>query len=152
MNFSAETMVNEIALSNPEALRMFESSENEAKIDGAHSSFPFFVRMAYAWLIVAAVLGVAATRWDTSGGIWGASRRALTVGCISVMIVSVGQRILPAFAGMRKLWSTKLMFAGLTLLTLGSTLRVSSEIIAYQGYAAWAWSVLPIPALCELRG
>jgi hypothetical protein len=134
------------------ALRMFEPSEKEAKIRGVHSSFPFFVRMAYVWLIVAAVLGVAATHWDTSGGIWGASRHALTVGFISVMILSVGQRILPAFAGMRMLWSTKLMFAGLALVTLGCTLRVSCEIIAYQGYAAWAWSVLPISALCELAG
>ena len=25
-------------------------------------------------------------------------------------------------------------------------------MIAYQGYAAWAWSVLPISALCELAG
>ena len=58
------------------ALRMFERSEKEAKIRGVHSSFPFFVRMAYGWLLVAAVLGVAATRWDTSGGIWGASRHA----------------------------------------------------------------------------
>lgn len=134
------------------ALRMFEPSEKEAKIRGVHSSFPFFVRMAYVWLIVAAVLGAAATRWDTSGGIWGASRHALTVGFISVMILSVGQRILPAFAGMRMLWSTKLMFAGLVLVTLGCTLRVSCEIIAYQGYAAWAWFVLPISALCELAG
>jgi uncharacterized protein involved in response to NO len=134
------------------ALRMFEPSEKEAKIRGVHSSFPFFVRMAYVWLIVAAVLGVAAGRWDTSGGIWGSSRHALTVGFISVMILSVGQRILPAFSGMRMLWSTKLMFAGLALVTLGCTLRVSCEIIAYQGYAAWAWSVLPISALCELAG
>jgi uncharacterized protein involved in response to NO len=134
------------------ALRMFEASEKEVKIRGVHSSFPFFVRMAYGWLVVAAVLGVAATRWDTSGGIWGASRHALTVGFISVMILSVGQRILPAFAGMRMLWSTKLMFAGLAFVTLGCTLRVSSEIIAYQGYATWAWSVLPISALCELAG
>jgi uncharacterized protein involved in response to NO len=134
------------------ALRMLEPSEKEAKVRGVHSSFPFFVRMAYLWLIVAAVLGVAATRWDTSGGIWGASRHALTVGFVSVMILSVGQRILPAFAGMRLLWSTKLMFAGLALVTLGCTLRVSSEIIAYQGYATWAWSVLPISALCELAG
>ena len=50
------------------------------------------------------------------------------------------------------LWSTKLMFAGLALVTLGCALRVSCEIIAYQGYAAWAWSVLPISALCELAG
>ena len=35
---------------------------------------------------------------------------------------------------------------------IGCTLRVSCEIIAYQGYAAWAWSVLPISALCELAG
>lgn len=134
------------------ALHMFEPSDKEAKIRGVHSSFPVFVRMAYVWLIVAAVLGVAATHWDTSGGIWGASRHALTVGFISVMILSVGQRILPAFAGMRMLWSTKLMFAGLALVTLGCALRVSCEIIAYQGYAAWAWSVLPISALCELAG
>ena len=114
------------------ALRMFEPSDKEAKIRGVHSSFPFFVRMAYVWLVVAAILGVAATRWDTSGGIWGASRHALTVGFVSIMILSVGQRILPAFAGMRMLWSTKLMFTGLLLVTLGCTLRVTSEIIAYQ--------------------
>jgi uncharacterized protein involved in response to NO len=134
------------------ALRMFEPSEKEAKIRGVHSSFPFFVRMAYGWLLVAASLGVAATRWDTSGGIWGASRHALTVGFISVMILSIGQRILPAFAGMRLLWSTRLMFVGLMLLTIGCTLRVSSEVLAYQGYANWAWSVLPVSALLELAG
>ena len=106
--------------------------------------------MAYVWLIVAAFLGTAAVRWDHSGGIWGASRHALTVGFISVMILSVGQRILPAFVGMRKLWSTKLMFAGLALLTLGCTLRVSCEVLAYQGYASWAWPVLPVSALIEL--
>lgn len=134
------------------ALRMFEPAVSEPKIRGVHSSFPFFVRTAYVWLLVAAALGVAAVQWDTSGGIWGASRHALTVGFISVMILSVGQRILPAFAGMRLLWSTKLMLIGLLLVTLGCTLRVSCEIIAYQGYGAWAWSVLPISALCELAG
>ncbi len=134
------------------ALRMFEPARQEAKIRGVHSSFPFFIRMAYVWLVIAAVLGVAAVLWDSSGGIWGASRHALTVGFIAVMIMSVGQRILPAFAGMRSLWSTKLMFAGLALVTLGCTLRVSCEILAYQGYAAWAWPVLPISALCELAG
>ena len=44
------------------------------------------------------------------------------------------------------------MFAGLLLLTIGCTLRVSSEVLAYQGYANWAWSVLPIAALLELAG
>jgi len=134
------------------ALRMFEPACQKPKIRGVHSSFPFFIRMAYVWLVIAAVLGVAAWLWDSSGGIWGASRHVLTVGFIAVMIMCVGQRILPAFAGMRALWSTKLMFAGLALVTLGCTLRVSGEIIAYQGYAAWAWHVLPASALCELAG
>ena len=134
------------------AIRVFERGEQQAKIKGIHQTFPLFVRMAYGWLIVAALLGIAASIWDTSGGIWGASRHALTVGFIAVMVLSVGQRILPAFAGMRLLWSPRLMFAGLFLLTIGCTLRVSCEVLAYQGYAAWAWSALPFSALFELAG
>ena len=134
------------------ALRMFEPARQEPKTRGVHPSFPFFVRMAYGWLLVAALLGVGAAVWDSSGGIWGASRHALTVGFVAVMVFCVGQRILPAFAGMRLLWSTRLMFAGLLLLTVGCSLRVSSEVLAYQGYANWAWSVLPISALLELAG
>jgi uncharacterized protein involved in response to NO len=134
------------------ALRIFESSRQEPKTRGVHWSFPFFVRMAYGWLLVAGLLGIAAAHWDSSGGIWGASRHALTVGFIGVMVLSVGQRILPAFAGMRLLWSTGLMFASLALLTIGCTLRVSCEILAYQGYASWAWDVLPVSAVLELAG
>lgn len=134
------------------ALRMFESSQQEPKTRGVHGSFPFFVRMAYGWLLVAGLLGIGASRWDSSGGIWGASRHALTVGFIAVMVLSVGQRILPAFAGMRLLWSTGLMFAGLALLMIGCALRVSCEILAYQGYASWAWDVLPVSAVLELLG
>ncbi len=134
------------------ALRIFEAAQQEPKTRGVHASFPFFVRMAYGWLLVAALLGVGAALWDSSGGIWGASRHALTVGFIAVMVFCVGQRILPAFAGMRLLWSTRLMFAGLALLTIGCTLRVSCEVLAYQGYANWAWSVLPVSALLELAG
>jgi hypothetical protein len=134
------------------ALRMFEPAQQAAKTRGVDSSFPLFVRMAYGWLAVSALLSMAAALWDSSGGIWGASRHALTVGFIAVMIFCVGQRILPAFAGMRLLWSTRLMFAALVLLTLGCTLRVTSEILAYQEYAVWAWSVLPASALLELAG
>ncbi|PYT76540.1 MAG: hypothetical protein DMG40_25900 [Acidobacteria bacterium] len=134
------------------AIRVFEPSDQPAKTKGVHASFPFFVRVAYGWLLVAAFLGVGASIWDTSGGIWGASRHALTVGFISVMVLSIGQRILPAFAGMRLLWSTKLMFVGLLLLNIGCALRVSCEVLAYQGYAGWAWSVLPGSALLELAG
>jgi hypothetical protein len=134
------------------ALRMFEPAQQEPKTRGVHPSFPFFVRMAYGWLFIAALLGVGAALWDSSGGVWGASRHALTVGFIAVTVLCVGQRVLPAFAGMRLLWSSRLMFGGLFLLTLGCALRVSSEVLAYQDYANWAWSLLPVSAFLELAG
>ena len=66
------------------------------------------------------------------------------------MVFSVGPRILPAFSGMRLLFSTKLMFLSLLLLGAGCLLRVSSEILAYQGFAGWAWSWLPVSAVVEM--
>ncbi len=132
------------------ALRIFERPIRAAKTRGVHRSFPVFVRIAYAWLIVASLLGAAAARWDVSGGIWGASRHAFTVGFISVMVFSIGQRVLPQFANLRPLWSPGVMLTGLLLLTVGCLLRVSSEVLAYQHYAQWAWSVLPISALIEM--
>jgi len=134
------------------ALHIFEPSQQEPKTRGVHWTFPYFVRVAYGWLVVASLVGVGAALWDSSGGIWGASRHALTVGFIAVMVLCVGQRILPAFAGMRMLWSTSLMFSALAFLNVGCALRVSCEILAYQGYAHWAWSVLPASAVLELAG
>ena len=132
------------------ALRLFERPAALAKTKGVHRSFPVFVRSAYAWLLVAAVLAIWASRVENASGIWGASRHALTVGFLGVMVFSVGQRILPAFSGMKLLFSTKLMFLALATLTLGCAMRVGSEVLAYQDYATWAWKVLPISALLEL--
>lgn len=42
------------------------------------------------------------------------------------------------------------MLVMLALLMAGCTLRVVSEILAYQEYASWAWHVLPASALIEL--
>ena len=42
------------------------------------------------------------------------------------------------------------MLVMLTLLMTGCTLRVASEILAYQNYAKWAWDILPASALIEL--
>ena len=132
------------------AIRFFETAAKPAKTINVHPSFPVFIRIAYGWLLVAAALGIWAARVGAAPGIWGASRHALTVGFIAAMIFCVGQRILPSFCGMRILWSTRLMLAMLVLLMLGCTLRVGSEILAYQDYAQWAWNVLPISALIEL--
>ena len=42
------------------------------------------------------------------------------------------------------------MFLSLIFLNTGCLLRVSSEIVAYEGYANYAWSVLPVSAVIEL--
>ena len=132
------------------AIRFFEPTAKAAKTINVHPSFPIFIRIAYGWLLIAASLGIWASRAGQAPGIWGASRHALTVGFIAAMVFSVGQRILPSFCGMRVLWSTRLMLVMLVLLMTGCTLRVASEILAYQNYAAWAWNVLPVSALIEL--
>ncbi len=132
------------------ALRLFEAPQQPPKLKGVHSSFPVFVRLAYVWLLIAGGLGIWAARLSDAPGAWGASRHALTVGFLAMMVFSIGQRVLPAFSGMRLLYSPRLMFAALALLATGCTLRVFSEALAYQGYAHWAWGLLPVSAVIEL--
>ena len=93
------------------ALRVLEPAARPAKVKGVHTSFPVFVRLAYIWALIAARLGIWAASVQNPHGIWGASRHALTVGFLATMVFSIGQRVLPAFSGMRLLFSTKLMFA-----------------------------------------
>jgi hypothetical protein len=132
------------------ALRIFAPPERPAKIGGIHASFPVFVRSAYVWLSIAASLGVWAANAHNPSGIWGASRHALTVGFVSMMVFTIGQRVLPAFSGMKVLFSSRLMLAGLLLLSLGCFLRVSGEVLAYQELVSSAWSWLPYSAFLEL--
>ena len=132
------------------ALRVFQRPHKPAKTRGVSASFPYFVRGAYVWLVVAAGLGIYAARSDTNGGIWGASRHALTVGFLATMVFAIGQRVLPAFSGMRLLYSTTLMLASLAFLNLGCLLRVACEIPAYEANLHAAWIILPISAWTEL--
>jgi hypothetical protein len=132
------------------ALRLLETPARPAKVKGVHTSFPVFVRLAYLWALIAASLGIWAASVQNPRGIWGASRHALTVGFLATMVFTIGQRVLPAFSGMRLLFSTKLMFVATLLLALGCLLRVSSEILAYRGLVRSAWSWLPVSAITEM--
>jgi hypothetical protein len=132
------------------ALRVFRRSVRAPKVTGVHSTFPAFVRIAYFWLQAAALLSVAAALWDRAGGLWGASRHALTVGFISTMVFAIGQRVLPAFCGMRVLYSPRLMLVCLALLNAGCALRVVSEAGAYEGILPALWPLLPISAITEM--
>jgi uncharacterized protein involved in response to NO len=132
------------------AFHLFGRAERPAKTVGVHASFPAFVRIAYSWLLIAVVLGICAAYFDRGNGWVGASRHALTVGFVSTMVFAIGQRVLPAFAGMRVLYSPRLMLTCLLLLNTGCLLRVTSEILAYENYWSPAWGVLPVSAICEL--
>jgi hypothetical protein len=131
-------------------LGVFSPAIRPPKIAGVHATFPAFIRIAYAWLLISAVVAVAAAAWDSAGGLWGASRHALTVGFISTMVFAIGQRVLPAFCGMRILFSPLLMFTGLALMNAGCILRVISEIGAYEKYVPSLWPLLPISAVTEM--
>lgn len=132
------------------AFHLFQPPDRLAKTAGVHASFPAFIRVAYIWLVIASTLGICAVYFDQAHGWIGASRHALTVGFVSTMVFAIGQRVLPAFAGMRVLYSPRLMLACLVLLNIGCMLRVSSEILAYESYWLPAWKILPASAVCEL--
>jgi len=132
------------------SLGVFGRPRKPAKTLGVSTLFPAFVRGAYVWLLIAAALGVYAALADVHGGIWGASRHALTVGFLSTMVFAIGQRVLPAFCGMRLLYSKGLMAASLAILNLGCLLRVGSEVPAYEANLRAAWQILPVSAVTEL--
>jgi uncharacterized protein involved in response to NO len=132
------------------ALHLFEKPQGNAKVQGIHPSFPIFVRLVYVWLMIAGGMGIWAAFADVHGGIWGASRHALTVGFAATMVFSIGPRILPHFGGIYSIYSKRLMFVCLVLLQAGCTVRVLSEPLAYEGYLSFAWKTLPYSGMLEL--
>jgi len=134
------------------ALRLTERPHAKAKTQGVHASFPVFARLPYLWIAIAGAMSVLAAFRDVHGGIWGASRHALTVGFAATMVFAIGPRILPHFGGIYRIFSTRLMFASLLLLQIGCTLRVWSEPLAYESILPYAWKTLPISGMLELAG
>jgi hypothetical protein len=132
------------------SLHLTQRPHGPAKVQGIHPSFPTFVRLAYAWLVIAGFMGIWAGFADQHGGIWGASRHALTVGFAATMVFAIGPRILPHFAGVHSIFSKRLMFLSLLFLQFGCTLRVCSEPLAYEGILSFAWKTLPISGMLEL--
>jgi hypothetical protein len=134
------------------ALHLTQRPHGPAKVQGIHPSFPSFIRIAYVWLVIAGSMSIWAAFEDQHGGIWGASRHALTVGFAATMVFSIGPRILPHFGGVHGIFSKHMMFMSLLLLQTGCLLRVSSEPLAYEGLLPFAWKVLPISGMLELSG
>jgi NnrS protein len=131
------------------ALRVFHPARRLPKLLGAHRHYPFFVRLAFVWLLVGAFLGPCADLFPSLSGLGGASRHAVTVGFIATLVFTIGQRMLPSFLNGRELYSLGLMGASLWVLNLGCLLRVSTESVAYSA-GGFAWKMLPFSAFLEL--
>lgn len=132
------------------AFRIFEPAASEPKFRGVHQASGVFLRLAYVWLIVAATLAIVASARAFPNGYVGASRHALTVGFMVLIVFTVGPRVLPAFFGYRRLWSTNVMFASLALASIGCAIRVTSQILAYEHISTAAWHWLPLSAIVEM--
>lgn len=134
------------ALAGCLSLGVFRKAPGRPKTRGVYAGYPFFVRTSFLWLLVSAALGL----WAGVPGMLGASRHAFTVGFLSMLIFSLGPRILPSFVNSRELRSPTLMRISLYLLTVGCTLRVLSEPLAYAEVWGSAWRMLPVSAVVEL--
>ncbi len=138
-----------LTIAGVRALRVFRPARRPAKLLGAHRHYPFFVRLAFVWLVVGALLGLLADFFPSLAGLGGASRHAVTVGFIATLVFAIGQRMLPSFLNGRELYSLGLMGGSLWVLNLGCLLRVSTESVAYSA-GGIAWNLLPFSAFLEL--
>lgn len=120
------------------ALRVFEPPASYVKSRGVDESFPWFVRLAYAWFVVATamVLGGDVYRYITGAlpphiyvGAW---RHAITVGFITTLMVGLGYRMLPLFMGV-DLWRPDWMRVSFWLLAAGNTMRVAFQLLTATG-------------------
>lgn len=146
----ASSMLLAAALTYIVGMRLFEPAAKEAKLKGIHPTTHIFLRIAHGWLLVAGVLGLVASLLPLPNGYAGAGRHAITVGFFSVMVFCIGPRVLPAFFGVVRLFSSRVMFASLLLLNIGCVIRVTSQILAYEHISEIAWSWLPLSAMIEM--
>jgi uncharacterized protein involved in response to NO len=126
--------------------------------DGEAAWLGRFVRTAYGWLIVATLLLLGLRTAEALGPVsplhqhafGGASRHALTVGFVSLMIVGVAWRILPIFSGAARPHPARIA-AVFTLLLAGSLLRVGGQIAAGLWGGGWH-IVMGLSGWLELLG
>ncbi|MDE3178924.1 MAG: NnrS family protein [Acidobacteriota bacterium] len=147
--FLADLLALALTLAAVWAIRIFHAQARPPKLVGVYRRYPAFIRLAYGWLLVGAVLGVAADIFPRVIGLDGASRHAITVGFIATLIFALAPRILPSFLNGRELYSLHLEALSLWLLSVGCVLRVLSEAVAYSAGGP-LWSLLPLSAFLEL--
>ena len=134
------------------ALRLFEPGARPSGMPNVTYPTRAWVRAAYAWLLVAVLLGVVLTTRPLLGGPapavtdWSAQRHALTMGFIVVMVVAMAARILPVYSAWA-LGRPRFLWLMIGLLLLGALCRVGGEWLG--GYAGW---IAPVVALGGVLG
>lgn len=146
----ADIMAAVVAFGAVGALQVFRAPTREPKRMGVYRHYPVFIRLAYAWVVAGSLLGIWADLDPRLTGMGGASRHALTVGFLAMLIFCVAPLILPSFLAGRELRSARLMGLSLWLLALGCFLRVTSESVAYSSSGGLSWELLPVSAIFEL--
>ena len=139
-----------LAVTGTAALRIF--SPALAPAGNCWRPWRAFTRLAFAWLILGASLAVVNIALPRFIGLGGASRHAVTVGFVALLVFSVAPRLLPSLLRRGALFSSRLALAAMGLLALGCTLRVLTESCAYATTNNWAWRLLPISAWIEFGG
>ena len=118
------------------ALGIFARRRTKIEIKGVDNTFGRFVRLGYAWLLVAALIPFHADVFRLSAS----ARHTIAVGFITSLIMGVGYRVLPIFNGVN-LWSNRLMRVSFWSFAAGSTLAFSMAFNkVFETTWSYAWS------------
>ena len=114
------------------ALGIFAPRRTRIEIKGVDNSFAWFIKLAYAWLLMVAWIPFHADVFRLSAS----ARHSMAIGFITPMIFGVTYRVLPIFSGVN-LWSGQLMRASFWALAAGTTLAFS---MAFNKVFETTWS------------
>jgi hypothetical protein len=118
------------------ALGVFARRRTKIEIKGVDNSFAWFIKLGYAWLLVAALIPFHADAFRLSAS----ARHTMAIGFITPLMFGVAYRVLPIFNGVN-LWSNRLMRASFWALAAGSTLAFSMAFNkVFETTWSYAWS------------
>ncbi len=144
------------ALVFPVALKVFGPPEPSGPGMESDRGFEKFVRAAYGWLAISALMLGAisfaplATGEAVPHAYVGAFRHALTVGFVTMMMVGMGSRIIPVFSGIA-LRSPAMREASFWLILVGCTIRVIFQSLS-EPYGPNFLRISGVSGVLELAG
>jgi uncharacterized protein involved in response to NO len=120
------------------ALRLYEPAARESGRPHITNPIRLWIRLAYAWLLVATALFAAFNLRESLGGApagfteLSAARHALTMGFLMTLLVGMASRILPGYSGWA-LQRPRFLAWTIGLLSAGALLRVGGELSGGYG-------------------